>query len=60
MRRAKTGTIDHVSALSGYVRAADGERLAFSIMINDIPSTARAKEIENQIGARIARFRRGE
>src|SRR5690606_36661580 len=32
--RAKTGTIDRVSALSGYVRSADGERLAFSIISN--------------------------
>src|SRR5690606_41965094 len=34
--RAKTGTIDRVSALSGYVRSADGERLAFSIISNDV------------------------
>src|SRR5690606_24736610 len=36
--RAKTGTIDSVSALSGYVRAANGELLAFSIMSNNVPS----------------------
>src|SRR5690606_27071992 len=41
--RAKTGTINHVSALSGYVRAANGERLAFAIISNDVPSTWRAK-----------------
>jgi D-alanyl-D-alanine carboxypeptidase/D-alanyl-D-alanine-endopeptidase (penicillin-binding protein 4) len=56
--RAKTGTIRHVSSLSGYVRAADGERLAFSILANDVPSTWRAKRTEDAIGARIARFRR--
>lgn len=56
--RAKTGTIDHVSALSGYVRAANGERLAFSIMSNNVPSTWRAKRVEDAIGARIAAFSR--
>lgn len=57
--RAKTGTIEKVSALSGIVRAADGERLAFSIMLNRTPSMARAKAVENQIGARLASFERG-
>lgn len=57
--RAKTGTIERVSALSGLVRAADGERLAFSILLNRAPSVARAKAVENQIGARLASFARG-
>ena len=57
--RAKTGTIERVSALSGVVRAADGERLAFSILLNRAPSVARAKAVENQIGARLASFERG-
>lgn len=58
--RAKTGTIRNVSALSGYVRSADGERLMFSVITNGIPTTARAKDAENQIGARLARFTRAE
>jgi LysM repeat protein len=56
--RAKTGTIDHVSALSGYVHAANGERLAFSIMSNNVPSTWKAKRVEDAIGARLAAFTR--
>jgi serine-type D-Ala-D-Ala carboxypeptidase/endopeptidase (penicillin-binding protein 4) len=56
--RAKTGTIDNVSALSGYVRAANGERLAFSIISNRVPSTWRAKRVEDAIGARLAAFNR--
>jgi D-alanyl-D-alanine carboxypeptidase/D-alanyl-D-alanine-endopeptidase (penicillin-binding protein 4) len=56
--RAKTGTIDNVSALSGYVRAANGERLAFSIISNNVPSTWPAKRIEDAIGARLANFDR--
>ena len=56
--RAKTGTIRRVSALSGYVHSADGELLAFSILANDVPSTARAKRSEDAIGARLAAFSR--
>jgi LysM repeat protein len=56
--RAKTGTIDRVSALSGYVTAANGERLAFSIISNNVPSTWMAKRVEDAIGARLAQFER--
>jgi serine-type D-Ala-D-Ala carboxypeptidase/endopeptidase (penicillin-binding protein 4) len=56
--RAKTGTIDRVSALSGYVTAANGERLAFSIISNNVPSTWMAKRVEDAIGARLADFER--
>ena len=56
--RAKTGTIEGVSALSGMVRSRDQERLAFSILSNGAPSTTRAKRAENVIGARLAQFAR--
>jgi serine-type D-Ala-D-Ala carboxypeptidase/endopeptidase (penicillin-binding protein 4) len=56
--RAKTGTLRDVSALSGYVRASDGELLAFSIISNHVPSTWRAKRIEDRIGASLASFHR--
>lgn len=56
--RAKTGTISNVSSLSGYVEAADGEMLAFSIFGNDLPSTAQSKRMEDAIGSRLARFTR--
>ena len=58
--RAKTGTIEGVSALSGVVLSRDGERLAFSIMVNGTPSTSRAKGVENDIGVRLASFTRGD
>lgn len=57
--RAKTGTIEGVSALSGVVQTQDGERLAFSILVNGAASPARAKRVENEIGVRLASFRRG-
>ncbi|MEP6568388.1 MAG: D-alanyl-D-alanine carboxypeptidase/D-alanyl-D-alanine-endopeptidase [Acidobacteriota bacterium] len=38
--RAKTGTLSSASSLSGYVRDAAGEDLAFSIMINNYPTDA--------------------
>jgi serine-type D-Ala-D-Ala carboxypeptidase/endopeptidase (penicillin-binding protein 4) len=55
--RAKTGTIDRVSALSGYVHARNGERLAFAILANGV-SPAAAKRVEDRIGARLAEFDR--
>lgn len=57
--RAKTGTIEGVSALSGYVNAANGELIAFSIIGNDLGSVGSAKSLENTIGARLAAFDRG-
>jgi D-alanyl-D-alanine carboxypeptidase/D-alanyl-D-alanine-endopeptidase (penicillin-binding protein 4) len=57
--RAKTGTIEGVSALSGVVQSKDGERLAFSIMVNESPSQNGAKRIEDELGVRLASFTRG-
>ncbi len=37
--RGKTGTIDQVSALTGYVTAVSGERFVFSIQTNNIPNS---------------------
>jgi D-alanyl-D-alanine carboxypeptidase/D-alanyl-D-alanine-endopeptidase (penicillin-binding protein 4) len=33
--RAKTGTLENVSALSGYVQSVGGEKFAFSVVVND-------------------------
>jgi serine-type D-Ala-D-Ala carboxypeptidase/endopeptidase (penicillin-binding protein 4) len=56
--RAKTGTINRVSALSGYVSSATGERIAFAIIGNNLGSVAQGKHIENTIGAQLASFDR--
>ncbi len=38
--RAKTGTLENVTSLSGYVETAAREKLAFAIMVNDYPGRA--------------------
>jgi len=40
--RAKTGTLTRVTALSGYVRLANGERARFSILVNGYRSSDRS------------------
>ena len=35
--RAKTGTLDKVTTLAGYVGFDGGHQLAFAILVNDIP-----------------------
>jgi len=39
--RAKTGTLEDVSALSGYVESLGGRHYAFSLLVNDYPSSLR-------------------
>jgi D-alanyl-D-alanine carboxypeptidase/D-alanyl-D-alanine-endopeptidase (penicillin-binding protein 4) len=40
---AKTGTLDFVSTLSGYVTAPDGRPMAFAIFTGDLPKRSAAK-----------------
>ncbi len=48
--RAKTGTVNHVSALSGYATTLSGKNLAFSIMVNNHAlKNGRAREVIDQI-----------
>ncbi len=56
--RAKTGTMDGVSALSGLVRTRSGERILFSFLSNDVASEYRAKRAEDQLGIRLASLTR--
>lgn len=48
---AKTGYINQVSSLSGYLKAKNGEWYAFSILMNDVPpgTNSRAKELQEDI-----------
>jgi len=49
--RAKTGSLQYVYALSGYVTTAAGERLAFSIMINNASNRDRTSSPRDDIDA---------
>jgi len=58
--RAKTGTLNGVSALSGYTMTADGEPLAFSIMMEHyVVRSARIRDVQDKIGALMSSFSRG-
>jgi D-alanyl-D-alanine carboxypeptidase/D-alanyl-D-alanine-endopeptidase (penicillin-binding protein 4) len=53
--RAKTGTLSDVTALSGYVTTADGEDLAFSVIMQKYPWSSRAyRGVQDRIGAFLA------
>jgi D-alanyl-D-alanine carboxypeptidase/D-alanyl-D-alanine-endopeptidase (penicillin-binding protein 4) len=54
--RGKTGTIDQVSALSGYVRTAAGEELAFSMVVNGIDEPGVRTSAMDEIVIALANF----
>jgi D-alanyl-D-alanine carboxypeptidase/D-alanyl-D-alanine-endopeptidase (penicillin-binding protein 4) len=43
--RAKTGTIETVATLTGYVTSAAGERLVFSVLLNNYPESSGARRV---------------
>ncbi len=54
--RGKTGTIDQVSALSGYINSASGEKLVFSIIINGVNSSRVRQATIDEIVVALANF----
>lgn len=53
--RVKTGTMRGVSSLAGYVTTADGERLAFAIMLNGYRnSSAAARKLQDDLVTLLA------
>ncbi len=54
--RGKTGTIDQVSALSGYVTTASGEKLVFSILVNGVSETRLRQAVMDEIVVNLANF----
>jgi D-alanyl-D-alanine carboxypeptidase/D-alanyl-D-alanine-endopeptidase (penicillin-binding protein 4) len=54
--RGKTGTINQVSALSGYVTTAAGERMVLSILVNGVPVTSNRTSAIDAIVVAVANF----
>jgi D-alanyl-D-alanine carboxypeptidase/D-alanyl-D-alanine-endopeptidase (penicillin-binding protein 4) len=54
--RGKTGTLDQVSALSGYVTTAAGEPLVFSMIVNGVPETRNRTGVMDQIVLDLVNF----
>ena len=54
--RAKTGTIDQVSSLSGYVNSASGEKLVFSIIVNGVNNGKLRQSAIDEIVLSVANF----
>ena len=54
--RGKTGTIDQVSALSGYVSTASGEKIVFSIIVNGVVETSIRQATIDEIVVALANF----
>ncbi len=54
--RGKTGTLDQVSALSGYVTSKSGERFAFSVLTNNIPDSRLRTSTIDSIVILLANF----
>jgi D-alanyl-D-alanine carboxypeptidase/D-alanyl-D-alanine-endopeptidase (penicillin-binding protein 4) len=54
--RGKTGTIDQVSTLSGYVTTAAGEKLAFSILVNGVGDVKIRQAAIDEIVVALAGF----
>ncbi|MFC0472566.1 D-alanyl-D-alanine carboxypeptidase/D-alanyl-D-alanine-endopeptidase [Halalkalibacter kiskunsagensis] len=52
--KAKTGTLNTVSSLSGYVETSTGEMLIFSILLNNVLDEKKAKELEDEIVIKLA------
>ena len=53
--RAKTGTLEGVIALAGYVTASNGHQLAFSILINGTLSSKAARDYQDRFCQELAR-----
>jgi D-alanyl-D-alanine carboxypeptidase/D-alanyl-D-alanine-endopeptidase (penicillin-binding protein 4) len=63
--RAKTGTLDGVAALSGFVLPGTGTRapgsvlgepIVFSLILNQIPSEAAGRAVGDQVGVALAAY----
>jgi serine-type D-Ala-D-Ala carboxypeptidase/endopeptidase (penicillin-binding protein 4) len=54
--RGKTGTLDQVGTLSGYVTTAGGEKLVFSVLTNNLPDSTVRRQTMDEIVLLLANF----
>jgi D-alanyl-D-alanine carboxypeptidase/D-alanyl-D-alanine-endopeptidase (penicillin-binding protein 4) len=54
--KAKTGTINQVSGLSGYVTTVSGEKLVFSMLVNGIPDAGLRVSTIDQVVHALAEY----
>lgn len=55
--RAKTGSLDNVAGLTGYISPVDGQgELEFTLLANDLPSDGAGRVLQEQLGAILARY----
>jgi D-alanyl-D-alanine carboxypeptidase/D-alanyl-D-alanine-endopeptidase (penicillin-binding protein 4) len=54
--RGKTGTIDQVSSLSGYVNSATGEKFVFSVIVNGVNNSRLRQSAIDDIVLAVANF----
>lgn len=58
--RAKTGTIEFVRSLSGYVTSAEGERIVFSFLSNHfIVPVSQITRVQDAVGVLLATYKGG-
>lgn len=56
--RAKTGSMQDVNCLSGFINTKDGEKLVFSILMNGLADEPTMERIQDQIGLALAEYKR--
>ena len=54
--RGKTGTVDQVSSLSGYVNSASGEKFVFSVIVNAVNNVRMRQSAIDEIVLSLANF----
>ena len=56
--RAKTGSVDYVKTIAGIVPAANGETIAFAILLNGSKNIGQGRKLQTSILEEVAKFRR--
>ncbi|MFC7394348.1 D-alanyl-D-alanine carboxypeptidase/D-alanyl-D-alanine-endopeptidase [Scopulibacillus cellulosilyticus] len=54
--KAKTGSMNGVNSLVGFVKSKSGERLAFSIMMNGVYKSKYAQDLQDKIAVTLAKY----